>query len=193
AIIAAIFTTLYSIKILYLSFFANPNGLLIDYKKIHESNFYMSVPLIILSVFSIIFGYFTKEIFIGLGSDFFSDNSIFIHPINEIMINTENIIPVAIKMLPFILSVLFFIIYIIVINIFKIFNLTFFNNLLKYIIKIYINTIFIFNLLVYNIFSFFNQRALFEFYYNKFISQIILNLGGQTTKFIDKGSVEYLG
>src|SRR6201999_1800511 len=74
AVIAAIFTTLYSIKILYLSFFSKPNGLLVDYNKVHESNFYMSMPLIILSVFSIVFGYFTKEIYIGLGSDFFSDN-----------------------------------------------------------------------------------------------------------------------
>jgi len=193
AIVAAIFTTLYSIKILYLSFFCNPNGLLIDYKKIHESNFYMSVPLIILSIFSIIFGYFTKEIYIGLGSDFFSDNSIYIHPINEILIDTENIVPVSVKILPFLLSILFFIIYIIVINIFKIFNLAFLKNLVQYTIKLYINTIYIFNVLVYYIFSFFNQRALFEFYYNKFISQTILNLGGQSTKLIDKGSVEYLG
>lgn len=193
AIIAAIFTTLYSIKILYLSFFSNPNGLLIDYNKIHESNFFMSIPLIILSIFSIIFGYFAKEIYIGLGSDFFSDNSIYIHPVNEIMINTENIIPVVIKMLPFILSVLFFILYIIVINIFKIFNIIFIKNIIEYRINLYINTIYTFNIIVYYIFSFFNQRALFEFYYNKFISQIILNLGGQTTKFIDKGSVEYLG
>jgi NADH-ubiquinone oxidoreductase chain 5 len=193
AIIAAIFTTLYSIKILYLSFFSNPNGLLIDYKKIHESNFFMSIPLIILSIFSIIFGYFAKEIYIGLGSDFFSDNSIYIHPINEIMINTENSIPVTIKILPFILSISFFVLYIIVINIFKIFNLGFIKNIIKYNINLYINTIYTFNIIVYYIFSFFNQRALFEFYYNKFISQVILNLGGQTTKFIDKGSVEYLG
>jgi NADH-ubiquinone oxidoreductase chain 5 len=193
AIIAAIFTTLYSIKILYLSFFSNPNGLLIDYKKIHESNFFMSIPLIILSVFSIIFGYFAKEIYIGLGSDFFSDNSIYIHPINEILINTENIIPVAIKMLPFIFSILFFILYILIVNIFKIFNLPLIKNILEYRIFLYINTISIFNKAVYYVFSFFNQRALFEFYYNKFISQIILNLGGQTTKLLDKGSVEYLG
>jgi NADH-ubiquinone oxidoreductase chain 5 len=193
AIVAAIFTTLYSIKILYLSFFCNPNGLLIDYKKIHESNFYMSVPLIILSIFSIIFGYFTKEIYIGLGSDFFSDNSIYIHPINEILIDTENIVPVSVKILPFLLSILFFIIYIIVINIFKILNLAFLKTLVQYTIKLYIKTIYIFNVLVYYIFSFFNQRALFEFYYNKFISQTILNLGGQSTKLIDKGSVEYLG
>jgi NADH-ubiquinone oxidoreductase chain 5 len=193
AIIAAIFTTLYSIKILYLSFFSNPNGLLIDYNKVHESNFFMSIPLIILSIFSIIFGYFAKEIYIGLGSDFFLDNSIYIHPINEIMINTENIIPVLIKMLPFMLSVLFFILYITVINIFKIFNIIFIKNIIEYRINLYIKTIYTFNLIVYFVFSFFNQRALFEFYYNKFISQVILNLGGQTTKFIDKGSVEYLG
>jgi NADH-ubiquinone oxidoreductase chain 5 len=193
AIIAAIFTTLYSIKILYLSFFSNPNGLLIDYNKVHESNFFMSIPLIVLSIFSIIFGYFAKEIYIGLGSDFFLDNSIYIHPINEIMINTENIIPLLIKMLPFMLSVLFFILYITVINIFKIFNIIFIKNIIEYRINLYIKTIYTFNLIVYYVFSFFNQRALFEFYYNKFISQVILNLGGQTTKFIDKGSVEYLG
>jgi NADH-ubiquinone oxidoreductase chain 5 len=45
----------------------------------------------------------------------------------------------------------------------------------------------------YNIFSFFNQRFLIELFYNKFITGIILKLGGQTTKIIDKGSVEYLG
>jgi NADH-ubiquinone oxidoreductase chain 5 len=193
ALIAAIFTTLYSIKILYLSFFSNPNGLLIDYKKIHESNFFMSMPLIILSIFSIIFGYFAKEIYIGLGSDFFSDNSIYIHPINEIMIDTENIIPIFIKMLPFILSVSFFIVYITVVNIFNILNVSFIKKILQYRINIYIQSISFINILVYYIFSFFNQRALFEFYYNKFISQVILNLGGKTTKFLDKGSVEYLG
>jgi NADH-ubiquinone oxidoreductase chain 5 len=135
AITAAIFTTLYSIKILYLSFFSKPNGLLIDYNKVHESNFFMSIPLIILSIFSIVFGYFTKEIYIGLGSDFFSDNSVYIHPVNEILINTENIIPVSIKMLPLILSILFFSLYIIVINIFNIFNLPIIKNILEYRIK----------------------------------------------------------
>jgi NADH-ubiquinone oxidoreductase chain 5 len=45
----------------------------------------------------------------------------------------------------------------------------------------------------YNIFSFFNQRFLIELFYNKFITNLILKLGGQTTKVIDKGSVELLG
>ncbi len=42
-------------------------------------------------------------------------------------------------------------------------------------------------------FSFFNQRFLIELLYNKYITNLILKLGGQTTKVIDKGSVELLG
>jgi NADH-ubiquinone oxidoreductase chain 5 len=32
-----------------------------------------------------------------------------------------------------------------------------------------------------------------ELFYNKFVSGLILNLGSQTTKVIDKGSIEYVG
>ena len=39
----------------------------------------------------------------------------------------------------------------------------------------------------------FSQRLFIELFYNKFISEIILKLGGQSTKVLDKGSVEYLG
>jgi hypothetical protein len=45
----------------------------------------------------------------------------------------------------------------------------------------------------YNIFGFFNQRFLIELFYNKYITGLVLRLGGQTTKIIDKGSVELLG
>src|SRR5256884_3722076 len=84
ATIGAMFTTLYSAKVLYLTFLTNPNGSLINYKQYnaaHDSDIFMSMPLIILAIFSIFFGYITKDIFLGLGSGFFSDNSIFIHPL----------------------------------------------------------------------------------------------------------------
>jgi len=45
----------------------------------------------------------------------------------------------------------------------------------------------------YNIFSFFNQRFLIELFYNIYITDLILKLGGQTTKMLDKGSIEYIG
>ncbi len=38
------FTTLYSIKVLYLTFITNPNGSLVDYKKVHEGDIFMSLP-----------------------------------------------------------------------------------------------------------------------------------------------------
>src|SRR5258705_2554730 len=91
ATIGAMFTTLYSVKVLFLTFLTNPNGSIVNYKQAHaahEGDIFLSLPLIILAIFSIFFGYITKDIFIGLGSDFFSDNSLFIHPKHEIMLNT---------------------------------------------------------------------------------------------------------
>jgi NADH-ubiquinone oxidoreductase chain 5 len=105
ATIGAMFTTLYSVKVLYLTFLANPNGPLTSYKHAHEGDIFMSLPLMILAVFSIFFGYITKDMFIGLGSDFFADNSIFIHPSHEIMINTEFAVPSLFKLLPLIFTV----------------------------------------------------------------------------------------
>jgi len=179
AIIGAMFTTLYSVKVLYLTFLTNPNGPIVNYKQTHaahEGDIFMSLPLIILAIFSIFFGYITKDIFIGLGSDFFSDNSLFIHPKHEIMLDTEFAVPIFYKLLPLFFTITLSIISIIFTEFYP-----------KFLIK------FKFTKFGYNIFSFFNQRFLVEMFYNKYISEIILNLGGQTTKIMDKGSVEKFG
>jgi NADH-ubiquinone oxidoreductase chain 5 len=179
ATIGAMFTTLYSVKVLYLTFLTNPNGSLINYKQdnaAHEGDIFISMPLIILAIFSIFFGYLTKDIFIGLGSGFFSDNSLFIHPLHEIMLDTEFAVPVLFKLLP-----LFFTITLSLISI------LFTEFYPKLLIKFKLSNI------GYNIFSFFNQRFLMELFYNKYISNIIINLGGQTTKVMDKGSIELFG
>src|ERR1700712_5519438 len=94
ATIGAMFTTLYSAKVLYLTFMANPNGPLVNYNNAHEGNIYMTLPLIILAVFSIFFGFLTKDLFIGLGTGFFADNGLFIHPAHEIVLDTEFAVPV---------------------------------------------------------------------------------------------------
>jgi len=176
ATIGAMFTTLYSAKVLYLTFLTNPNGPLINYKQIHEGDLFINVPLIVLAIFSIFFGYLTKDIFIGLGTNFFSDNSLFIHPNHEIMLDTEFAVPILFKLLPFILTVLLSLISIILSEFFP---------------KLLIN--FKFSKLGYNIFSFFNQRFFIELIYNKYIIEFIFKLGGQTTKILDKGSIELLG
>jgi NADH-ubiquinone oxidoreductase chain 5 len=62
----------------------------------------MTIPLFILSIGSIFSGYFSRDIFIGLGSDFFID-SIYILPQNNIIMDSE-FIPVYFKLLPTVLS-----------------------------------------------------------------------------------------
>jgi len=176
ATIGAMFTTLYSVKVLYLTFLTNPNGPLINYKQAHEGDIFMSLPLMILAVFSIFFGFITKDMFIGLGSGFFSDNALFIHPYHEIMLDTEFGVPTLFKLLPLIFTISL--------------------SVIAIVLSEYLSTILIYFKLSrvgYNIFSFFNQRFLIELFYNRYITGIVLKLGGQTTKVIDKGSVEYLG
>ena len=192
ATIGAMFTTLYSVKVLYLTFLTSPNGPKTNYLKIrytetivtntikdkraHEGDIYMSLPLIILAVFSIFFGYITKDIFIGLGSGFFADNSIFIHPTHEIMLNTEFAVPTLFKLLPLVFTISLSAIAII---------------FSEFSPKLLIN--FKLNRFGYNIFGFFNQRFFVELFYNKYITGLVLRLGGQTTKILDKGSIELIG
>jgi NADH-ubiquinone oxidoreductase chain 5 len=176
ATIGAMFTTLYSVKVLYLTFLTNPNGPVINYKHAHEGDIFMSLPLIILAIFSIFFGYITKDIFIGLGSGFFADNSLFIHPTHEILLDTEFAVPTLFKLLPLVFTISLSVLALV---------------LSEYLGKILIT--FKSTRLGYNIFGFFNQRGFIELFYNKYITGLVLKLGGQTTKVIDKGSVELLG
>ena len=175
-VIGAMFTTLYSIKVLYLTFLTNPNGPLGNYKHAHESDIFMSIPLIILAVFSIFFGYMTKDIFIGLGSNFFMDNGLFIHPYHEIMLDTEFAVPTLFKVLPLIFTLLL-----------SLLSIVFSELIFKALIYFKLSNV------GYNIYGFFSQRFLVELFYNKYVTEFVLKLGGQTTKVIDKGSVELIG
>jgi NADH-ubiquinone oxidoreductase chain 5 len=177
ATIGAIFTTLYSVKILYLTFLTNPSGPRVNYSKAHEGDLFMILPLIILAVFSIFFGFLSKDLFIGLGSNFLAvDNSIFIHPNHEIVIDTEFGVPTIFKLLPFFCTIIFSVLSIIV---------------SEYYPEFLIN--FKFSRLGYNTFGLFNQRGLFEMFYNNYITNLVLYLGGHTTKILDKGCIEFLG
>ena len=176
ATLAAMFTSLYSAKVLYLTFITNPNGSIADYNNAHEGDLFMNIPLFILAVFSIFFGYLTKDIFIGLGSSYFSDNSLFIHPSHEIMLNAEFAVPKSFKLLPLILTIFASVVYLILAEITP---------------KSVLN--FKFTRFAYNVFGFFNQRFFFEFFYNKYIVNVVFNLGGQSTKVLDRGSIELLG
>ena len=92
------------------------------------------------------------------------------------MLETEFAVPLLFKLLPFIFTLLFSILVILLSE-----------YLFELIIGIKLSR------LGYIIFGFFNQRFLIDYFYNKFITKLTLNLGGQTTSFLDNGSIELIG
>jgi NADH-ubiquinone oxidoreductase chain 5 len=95
----ALLTAFYSSRLLFLTFFGQPNGQKKIYESIHEPPFIMSLPLIILALFSIFFGYIFRDLYIGLGTSFWG-NSLFIHPNHSLLVETEFGLPIFIKLLP---------------------------------------------------------------------------------------------
>ena len=100
-LITATITSLYTIRMISYTFFNNPNGRRRVYLGMNKSEgkkelMYM-IPLIILAMGSIYLGYMTKEVFVGVGTEFMS--SIFVNPRNNIGIEIEEI-QGYIKLLP---------------------------------------------------------------------------------------------
>jgi NADH-ubiquinone oxidoreductase chain 5 len=173
--IAAFFTAFYSTRLIYLTFLTKTNS----FKKIilnaHDAPIKMALPLFILCLGSIFFGYITKDMFIGLGTSFWG-TSLFVLPQNYNFINSEfidwtiKIIPVVFSISGFILAFIFY----------KFFFFELFYLKISNIGK--------------KIYTFLNKKWFFDKINNEFISQTILNIGYYTTyKNFDKGIVEFLG
>ncbi len=174
-LLAAFCTAFYSTRLLYLVFLSNPNGNKNVTLHAHEGSFRMTVPLMILSVFSVLVGYMTKDLFIGFGNNFWG-TSIFIKPINYIMADIE-FLSFEYKILPLILTLIgvFSALYI------YIFKLDSYYNIKKLPIS-------------KKIFNFFNKKWYFDRVYNEFVVQGVLK---KSYFFfyqdIDRGLIEKLG
>lgn len=175
AVIAACFTMLYSIKLIYLTFLTYANSPKENYEHAHESPWNMSLPLIILGVLSVFLGYISKDFFTGLANQGLG-NSLYSTPIHSLIIDTEFGIPVLNKLLPLILS-----------TILGITAIYLFENKAKYLLKFNLSWI------GKNIFRFFNQRYWFELIYNNTIVKNVFNFGYVTSSTFDKGIFEYIG
>lgn len=176
ATISAMLTSIYSLRLLTLTFFGSPNGNKKTYESIHEASLIMGIPLIILSIFSIFFGYITREIFVGMGSSFLS-NSLFIHPSNVNYLEAEFAIPHFYKIIPMIGSIIGGSIA------FYIYQYKNINYLLtKLILKKPIISIYRFLSRKYNIDEIYN-----------YILKKSLNFGYISNKIFDRGVLEIVG
>lgn len=173
--ITAGLTAFYSFRLISLVFLTSPNGPKTSYLNSHEANLAVVIPLFILALFSIFFGYFASDIFVGVGSDFFG-NSLFIHPNNVNLIEAEFSLPLLIKLLPAILS------------------------LLGALIAVYLyhyQPNFIIDLTETSagreIYTFLNGKYLFDVVYNNYIIGAGLKLGYIISKVLDRGVIELVG
>jgi NADH-ubiquinone oxidoreductase chain 5 len=175
AVIAACFTILYSIKLIYLTFLTYANGPKGNYERAHESPWTMSLPLIILGLLSVYLGNISKDFFVGLGSQGLG-NGVFIHPNHSILIDTEYGVPIINKLLPLFLSIIL-----------GIFTLYLFEKKPIYLLKV--------NKYNWgqNIYRFFNQRYWFELIYNRCIVKGTLFIGYITNTILDRGVLELIG
>lgn len=168
-------TAFYSFRLISLVFLTVPNGIKKVYLNSHESNLAIIIPLLILALFSIFFGYVLSDLFVGIGSDFFG-NSIFINPNNITIVEAEFSLPLIIKLLPTILSLL---------------------GATSAIFLYHVYPEFIINLtdssLGRNIYTFLNGKYFFDIIYNNFIIAKGLINGILISKVLDRGVVELIG
>jgi NADH-ubiquinone oxidoreductase chain 5 len=173
--ITAGLTAFYSFRLINLVFLTVPNGPKTSYLNSHEANIATIIPLFILSLFSIFFGYIFSDLFVGVGSDFFG-NSLLIHPNKINIIEAEFSLPIIIKLLPAIISLL---------------------GALLAILLYHNNSNIIINLtdisLGRKIYTFLNGKYLFDVIYNHYIISAGLKISYIISKFVDRGVIELLG
>ena len=173
--LGAFFTAFYSMRLSYLTFLSKPTG----YKRIvcfaYDSGPQICIALGCLAIPSILIGYYTKDMIVGVGSNFFG---------TAIYVNSENFnlfffffIYVFYKTLPVNLSLL-----------------GFFSALLFYTFR----SKFLFNIktsiLGKKIYYFLNRKWFFDKIYNECLGQFFFKFGYSISyKFIDRGIFEILG
>jgi NADH-ubiquinone oxidoreductase chain 5 len=174
-LISASFTSFYSFRLVYLTFLGNPNGFKQSMQNANDAPFALGFTILILGFLSVISGFLSKDLFIGLGTPYWN-NSIYILPEHIVMVDTEFLL-FKIKWLPFFIT--FF---------FATFSFLIYSYGLFLFIKIYKTSF------GHKFFIFINRKWLFDKLQNEIISIRFLYLGYTITyKTIDKGLIELFG
>ena len=173
--IAAFCTAFYSTRLLFLVFLSNPNGYRVPLLNAHEGNINITLPLFLLSLFSIFIGFLTKELFIGFGTDFWS-SSLFTLPINNLLVDIE-FIALSFKLLPLFVTLLgVSIAYIL------------YSSQMQNYFSIKITSPFIL------FYTFFSRKWFFDRLYNQYITTNLLSFSYFFTyKTLDRGIIELFG
>lgn len=173
ALASATLTSIYSVRLVYYVFFNTPNNPKYVYMHLNENPILMYIPMIILAIFSIFVGYLAKDLYLGLGTPFY--NSVFIHPNNLSIVETEFSLGGLIKLLPLILSVVL-------------------STALLVMYELFYDRLYIYNSpRVMTIYNFFNQKLYYDQILNNYGFRSWLYVSYLLNTYVDKGVLIFLG
>ncbi len=170
---AALFTSYYSFRLLFLTFFGETRGFKKTIENVHEAPLLMATPLILLAFGSVFIGYLMKDMMIGLGTDFWG-NAIYNLPEKALWVESEYI-PQGVKMIPVFAGAFGAIIA---------YGINVSEPMLAYRLKYQES----------DLYKFLNKRWLFDRVYNAWIGVPSLIFGYQVSfRSLDKGLFEWVG
>lgn len=173
ALASATLTSVYSVRLIYYIFFNTPNNPRYVYMNLNENPVLMYIPMTLLAIASIFVGYFTKDLYLGLGAPIY--NYVFIHPNNLAMIETEFSLSSTIKLLPLINSIVL-------------------STLLLVMYEAFYNKLFVYNNPIFkSIYTLFNQKLFYDQIMNNYGYRSWLYVSWLLNRYVDKGVLIFLG
>lgn len=171
----AFLTAFYSTRLACLTFLVKPNGSRPVIGFAHETFSYMFMALFILAIPSIFIGFYTKDMIVGVGSDFFG-TAIYNNPKTLHVFDAE-FVEFFYKILPVTLSIFGA-------------SLSFFLYNFQSSILFQIKTSF----LGRKVYTFLNKKWFFDKLYNELFGQFFFKFGyTMSYKAIDRGTFEIIG
>jgi len=171
--ISAGLTAFYSFRLISMTFLSYPNSPKKVYESAHDAAIFAMIPMTVLSILAIFFGYIGRDLFVGMGTDF-AANSLFIHPSHISLIEAE-VMPTLFKLLPSIITC----------------SSAFLAFYLYHYGAGFLNAA-IQSTLGYNMYKFFNGKYYIEVLYNTYLIPASLGLGYVVSKQLDRGLIEQL-
>lgn len=173
--ISAALTAFYSFRLISMTFLTYPNASKSVYLHAHDASTIVMIPLLILSILAIFFGYIGRDLFVGMGSDFLS-TSLFTHPNHITLIEAEFGLPLGVKLLPAIATLLGAGV-----------SLYLYHVATNFTIQLTTTNV------GRNLYKFFNGKYYFDVIYNHYVINGALQLGYIVSKTLDRGMIELIG
>lgn len=158
-----------------MTFLTVPNASKQDYINSHEQPMIVVIPLVILALMSIFFGYIAKDAFVGMGSDMLS-SSLFVHPSHITLVEAEFSIPTFYKLLPAMGTLAG-----------ASLALLMYHRLADFTVQLSLTD------MGKQLYAFLNGKWFFDVIVNHYVIYKSLSLGMITSKVLDRGAVELLG